>query len=269
MDNQSMQDYRYDEDRAEYERLKRKFEAKPSASTFEQCTHPTCGRFKDGQGWSCRAMADNACARSSASAVPGIDTPVFRNLLGYLLDAYRKELQGAASSLYEDARPGLIKHIDTAIAAAHEAGRQEAIPPGYVLVPVEPTPEMLAEMVSFDVFDSLRRWPHVADAVADAMWKNTCKLAAPHPQAKAQEPASCDCVSGDTYKPYGCEKCNPDLAQGQTGEQSVTPFCLTKHQVEIVCDGLEMVVGNTDDLQAHGAAERLLRLFGSPNYAAK
>lgn len=30
---------------------------------FEKCSHPKCGRFKDGAGWSCRALRDNACAR--------------------------------------------------------------------------------------------------------------------------------------------------------------------------------------------------------------
>lgn len=31
---------------------------------FEKCPHPECGRFKDGAGWGCRAMRDNACVRN-------------------------------------------------------------------------------------------------------------------------------------------------------------------------------------------------------------
>ncbi len=29
----------------------------------QACQHPDCGRFQDGAGWSCRAMAEGACAR--------------------------------------------------------------------------------------------------------------------------------------------------------------------------------------------------------------
>lgn len=31
---------------------------------FQKCPHPDCGRFKDGAGWSCSAIRDNACVRN-------------------------------------------------------------------------------------------------------------------------------------------------------------------------------------------------------------
>lgn len=40
--------------------------ASEAQNEFEKCQHPDCGRFKDGAGWSCRAMRDNACARTAA-----------------------------------------------------------------------------------------------------------------------------------------------------------------------------------------------------------
>jgi hypothetical protein len=39
----------------------------PELTDYERCQHPDCGRFKDGAGWGCRAMRDNACAKDEAS----------------------------------------------------------------------------------------------------------------------------------------------------------------------------------------------------------
>jgi hypothetical protein len=97
---------------------KRATEAKPSASAYEQCTHPACGRFKDGASWNCHAMEHNSCARPSASAAPGIDTPEFRMLLATLGHSERRGRGDAAHEM-------LVAHIDAAIAAAREEVREE------------------------------------------------------------------------------------------------------------------------------------------------
>lgn len=42
--------------------------ADPAPNEFENCSHPECGRFQDGAGWSCRALRDNACARDEPAS---------------------------------------------------------------------------------------------------------------------------------------------------------------------------------------------------------
>lgn len=79
----------------------------------------------DGSGTVHRAdgeyMGECPCAGSAPSAtgttgaIQSIDTLEFRNLLGDMLDAYRKELQGGPALQYEKARPKLIAHIDAII----------------------------------------------------------------------------------------------------------------------------------------------------------
>lgn len=51
-----------------------------------------------------------------------IDTKEFRDLLGDMLDAYRKELQGGPMSAYEKVQPKFIAHIDAQLSAARAAG---------------------------------------------------------------------------------------------------------------------------------------------------
>lgn len=55
-----------------------------------------------------------------------IDTKEFRDLLGDMLDAYRKELQGGPALAYEKARPKFIAHIDAQLGAARAAALEEA-----------------------------------------------------------------------------------------------------------------------------------------------
>lgn len=50
-------------------------EAEQEQNEFTRCQHRDCGRFKDGAGWGCRAILDNACVRNDAPASnPTIDS---------------------------------------------------------------------------------------------------------------------------------------------------------------------------------------------------
>lgn len=63
--------------------------------------------------------------RKEAAPAPqqseSIDTPEFRNLLGDMLGAYRKEMQGGPSLAYEKARQKFITHINEKLAKAAQA----------------------------------------------------------------------------------------------------------------------------------------------------
>jgi len=45
-------------------------------SDIERCNHPECGRYRVGNRWECRAMADNACARHEQISSPARAQPI-------------------------------------------------------------------------------------------------------------------------------------------------------------------------------------------------
>ncbi|MBQ5963185.1 hypothetical protein [Massilia sp. ZL223] len=88
-------------------------------------------------------------AEQASKQVPTIDTPKFRQLLAELLDAAEAGEKANDPMLYKPARDRFIAHIDAQLAgqpAAPVAATEQAIPEGWKLVPVEPTPEMIAAM---------------------------------------------------------------------------------------------------------------------------
>lgn len=92
--------------------------ASPALTDYERCTHPDCGRFKDGAGWSCRAMRDNACARNDAA--PAQD-----------LSAAKKEWRGSLAQVICDVpipegsykyQHGFVTAKETILEALRKAG---------------------------------------------------------------------------------------------------------------------------------------------------
>ena len=158
-------------------------------SVCERCGHSEPTKDMDSAGFLRDYLVAYPAteAKPSASAAPGIDEEALQIVVGgwiSALDYHQDEEAGPVRNAWK----ALVGYVNAAIAAAHEAGRQEGRNEAQIF-----------------------RRDHLIDRIKEL---EAQIAAAPHPQAKAQEPAGgCVCVSGDTYKPYGCEKCNPDLAR--------------------------------------------------------
>jgi hypothetical protein len=182
-------------------------------------------------------------AKPSASAAPG--KTIHSREFHELAMQYRAARPfGGASGAYKQ----MTDHIDAAIAAAREEAREDgdaainamatiAVLLGKTGGPDEvvadlrarlaaPEGEAVAEVVGWERFGA--GYGNTLKWLTDERLPEGTKLHAVQPQAKAPQQPACDCATGDAFKPYGCNLCNPDFATPQqppAGEETEKVTC--------------------------------------------